>query len=82
MTKEIPMILPNFHKQNRSEKGIVRSLVISFIGLAYEGISRHCHIKRQNALQKAFGTMENNVNLAKKPRIFHLENSMIYKWYI
>ena len=47
------MMLPNFNKHTRVEKGNVRSLVTSFLGLADEGIYSYLHIKRQNAFHKA-----------------------------
>ena len=59
LTKEIPLILPDFQEHKRVERGIVTSLVAGFIVLGYEGILIYFHNKSQNALQKAFGAMEN-----------------------
>ena len=39
------------------------SLLTSFIGLAYDGISSYLDNKRQKALHKAFVVVENEVNL-------------------
>ena len=69
LTKEISLILQNYQKQKRVERGIVTSLVTSFIGLAYEGISCYLHNKRQKVLWKAFEAMKNNVNLAITGRL-------------
>ena len=57
ITNELPLILPTF------SKGIVTSLITGFISLAYEGISRFLHYKRQKALHKAVQVMENKVDL-------------------
>ena len=48
---EIGMILPTFPKDNRHKICIIGSLIIVFIGLAYEGISSFLHHKHQKALQ-------------------------------
>ena len=65
LTKEIPLIVPNFPK-NRKKRGIITSLVTGIIGLAYEGISSYLHNRRQKALKKAFLATENQVNLGRK----------------
>ena len=62
MTKEILLILPNLEKHIRVEKGIATSLITSFLGLTYEGISNYLHKK---ILQGVFGVMEMNVDLAR-----------------
>ena len=73
LTKEI---LPNFPKDRKDKRSIIASLVTSFIGLAYEGISSYLHNKTQIALHKTFMAMENKVYLQCKI-IFHLEDSMV-----
>ena len=57
LTKEIPLILPNFLKNRKEKRGIIILLVTGFIGLAHEGISIYLHNKRQKALKEAFMTM-------------------------
>ena len=76
LTKEISLILPVFQKNRREKKGIITSLLTGFIGLAYKGISSYLHNKRQAALEKAFVTMQNQVNLERNT-IFHLEDSIV-----
>ena len=76
LTKEIPLILPNFPKNRKEERGVMASLVTGFIRLAYEGISSYLQIKRQKALNKAFMVKENQVNLQRN-KIFHLEDPMV-----
>ena len=61
--KEIPLILLNFPKNRKEKRGIITSLVTSFIGLAYKDISSYLHNKKQTALKKAFMAMDNQVNL-------------------
>ena len=70
------MILPTFSKQERHKRDIITSLIIGFIGLAYEGISSFLHYKRQKALHKVVQAMENKVDLQCN-KIFHLEDSMV-----
>ena len=62
--KEISLVLPNFPKDRKEKRSIIASLVTSFIGLAYEGISSYLHNKRQKALHKTFVAMENKSNYA------------------
>ena len=47
LTKEIPLIMADFPKDRKEMRSIIASLVISFIGLAYEGIFSYLHNKRQ-----------------------------------
>ena len=75
LTNELAIILPTFLKQDRQERGIITSLITGFIGLAYEGISRFLHHKRQKALQKAVHAIENRADL-QCTKIFHLEDPM------
>ena len=76
LTNELALILPTFPTQNRQKRGIIKSLITGFIGLAYEGISSFLHHKRQKALHKAVHAMENKVDLQCN-KIFHLEDSMV-----
>ena len=75
-TNELALILPTFSKQERQKRGIVMSLIIGFISVAYEGISSSLYYKRQKALHKAVQVMENKVDLQHN-RVFHLGDSMI-----
>ena len=43
--------------------------------MPYEGISSYLHNKRQKALQKAVGVMDNNINVARN-KIFYLAKLM------
>ena len=56
------LMLSNFPRDRRERRSIIASLVTGFIRLAYEGVSRYLHNKRQKALQKTFMAMENKVN--------------------
>ena len=76
LKNELALILPTFTKQERQKRGILTSIMTSFVGLAYEGISTFLHYKRQKALHKAVHTMENKVDIQCN-KIFHLEDSMI-----
>ena len=76
LTNELALILPTFPKQDRQKSGIITSLIIGFIGLAYEGISSLLHHKRQKTLQKAVHAIENTAGIQCN-KIFHLEDSMV-----
>ena len=39
------LILPNFPKERKEKTRVIASLITSFIGLAYEGISSYLHKK-------------------------------------
>ena len=50
LANEIGLILPTFPRNKGHKRGIITSLVIGFISLAYEGISSFLHHKCQKAL--------------------------------
>ena len=76
LTKEIPLILPNFPNNRKEKRSIITLLVTGFIRLACEGTSSYLHNKRQKALNKALLAMENQVNLQRN-KCFYLEESMV-----
>ena len=76
MTNKIALMLPTFNKNERQKRGIITSLITSFIGLAYERISSFLHHRRQKALQKAVYVMKDKVDIQCN-KIFHLEDSMV-----
>ena len=61
LDKEIKLLLPQVSK--RQKCGIITTLVSSFIGLAYEGISSFLQHKSNNALHKAVNAMYNKANI-------------------
>ena len=63
MTNEIALMLPSFNKNERQKRGIITSLITSFIGIAYERISSFIYPKRQKALQKAVSVMKDKVDI-------------------
>ena len=60
LQNEIRPLLPQI---SRLKCGIITTLVSSFIGLAYEGISSFLQQKCKNALHKAVNAMNNQVNI-------------------
>ena len=56
--------------------GIITSLVSSFIGLAYEGISSFLHQRQNKALHKAVNAMDRKVDI-QHSKLMQLENSML-----
>ena len=61
---EIKLLLPQVSKWQKC--GIITTVVSSFIGLAYEGISSFLQHKRNNALHKAVNAMNNKANIQCK----------------
>ena len=55
LEKEIKLLLPQVNRKQKC--GIITTLVSSFIGLAYEGISSFLQHKQNNALHKAVNAM-------------------------
>ena len=61
LEKEINLLLPQVKRKQKC--GIITTLVSSFIGLAYEGISSFLHHKQNNALHKAVSAMNEKANI-------------------
>ena len=61
LEKEIILLLPQVGKRQKHE--IITTLVSSFIGLAYEGISSFLQHKRNNALCRVVNAMNNKANI-------------------
>ena len=53
LSTEILLILSKFPKVRKEKRGIITSLISSFIGLAYESISSLLHNRKHKALQKS-----------------------------
>ena len=58
---EINLILPQIPRKQKC--GIITTLVSSFIGLAYEGISIFLHHKQNEALHKAVKDMDSKTTI-------------------
>ena len=71
---EINLILPQVPRKQKC--GIITTLVSSFIGLAYVGISSFLHHKHNKALHKAVRTMDNNATVQCN-KLMQVENSML-----
>ena len=56
--------------------GIITTLVSSFIGLAYEGISNVLHHRHNKALHKAVNSMDSKTNIQHN-KLMQLKNSML-----
>ena len=74
LENEINLILP--HVSRKQKCGIITTLVSSFIGLAYEGISSFLHHKRNKALHMAVKAMDNKANIQHN-KLMQIENSML-----
>ena len=73
LTNEIRPLLPQISKQ---KCGIVNTLVLGFIGLAFEGISSFLQRKCEDALHKAMIAMNNEVNFQCN-KLLKLYNTML-----
>ena len=60
----------------KQKHGIITTLISSFIGLAYEGVSSFLHHRRNMALHMAIRAMENRVNIQHN-KLTQLDNSML-----
>ena len=70
----INLILPQIPRKQKC--GIISTLVSSFIGLAYEGISSLLHHKQNKALYKAVKAVGNKAT-TQHNKLIQLENSML-----
>ena len=61
LENEINLLLPQIPRIQKC--GIITTLVSSFIGLAYEGISSFLHHRHNKALHKAVNAMGSKVNI-------------------
>ena len=74
LENEINLFLPQIPRKQKC--GIITTLVFSFIGLAYEGISSFLHHRQNKALHKAVNAMNNKANIQCN-KLMQLENSML-----
>ena len=74
LEKKIKLLLPQVERKQKC--GIITTLVSSFIGLAYEGISSFLHHKQNNALHKAVNAMDDKANIQCN-ELMTLENLML-----
>ena len=74
LDKEIKLLLPQVSK--RQKHGIITTLVSSFVGLAYEGISSFLQHKRNNASHKAVNAMNNKANIQHN-KLMKLDDTML-----
>ena len=73
LQNEIRLLLPQVSRQ---KCGIITTLVSSFIGLAYEGISSFLQSKCENALHKAVNAINNQVN-KQHNKLMKLDDTML-----
>ena len=72
--KEIKLLLPQVKRKQKC--GIITTLISSFIGLAYEGISSFLHHKQNNTLHKVVNAMNKRANIQCN-KLMKLDNSML-----
>ena len=74
LEKEIKLLLPQINIKQKC--GIITTLVSSFIGLAYEGISSFLQHKWNNALHRAVNALNNKVNIQCN-KLMKLDDTML-----
>ena len=74
LKNEIDLILPQVPRKEKH--GIITTLVSSFIGIAYEGISSFLHHKCNKALHKTVKAMDSKTTIQHN-KLIQLENSML-----
>ena len=74
LKNEINLILPQIPREQKC--GIITTLVSSFIGLAYEGISSFLHHKQNKALHKVVRAMDSKTTIQCN-KLLELENSIL-----
>ena len=74
LKNEIDLTLPQIPRKQKC--GIITTIVCSFIGLAYEGISSFLHNRRNKVLHKAVKAMDSKTT-AQHSKLIQLENSML-----
>ena len=74
LEKEIKLLLPQVNRKHKG--GIITTLVSSFIGLAYEGISSFLQHKSNNILHRAVNAMNNKANIQRN-KLMKLDDTML-----
>ena len=75
LKNKIDLILPQFHTIRKEKRGIITSLILSFISLVYESISSFLHNRRHKALHETVEATETKVDIQHN-RLIHLEDSV------
>ena len=76
LKNEVDFILPKFYENQKSKRGIFGTLILGFIGLAFEGISSFLHHKRHNALKKAEKAISISTDMHRN-KLMCLKNNLI-----
>ena len=74
LEKDINLLLPQVG--NRQKRGIITTVISSFICLAHEGISSFLQCKRNSALHKAVNAMNNKANIQQN-KLMKLDDTML-----
>ena len=74
LKNDIDLLLPLIPRKQKC--GIITTIVSSFIGLAYEGISSFLHYKWNKALNKTVKAMDSETTILHN-KLIQLENSML-----
>ena len=78
LKNEVGLILPKFPKGRKSKRGIFSTIIIGFVGLAFEGISSFLHNRRHKALHKAVQAC--HLQQTYKETNMHFRRYFSYVW--
>ena len=76
LKNKVDLILPKFSDGRKSKRGVFGTIILEFVGLAFEGISSFLHSRRHKALHKAVHTMSSKVDIQRN-KLMHLENTLV-----
>ena len=74
LKNEMDLILPQIHR--KQTHGIITTVVSSFMGLAYEGISSFLHHKENKSLHRAVKAVDSKTTIQHN-KLIQLENSVL-----
>ena len=75
----LDLILPKFPEGRKSKRGIFGTIILGFVGLAFEGISSFLHNRRHKALHKAICTMSAKIDIQEK-QTYAFRRYFSYVW--
>ena len=76
LKNDVDLILPKFYMEQRNKRGIFGTIILGFIGLAFEGIPSFRHHKRHKALHKTVKAMSILMAMQRN-KLMHLENTLV-----
>ena len=76
LNDEVDLILPKFHEGRKSKRGIFGTIILGFVGVAFEGISSFLHSRKHKALHKAVHAISAKTDIQRNKHM-HLEDTLV-----